>query len=424
MANLVTLEVEAPPDTVDVQVDFYDDAEKAALQSSALKDVFADLPRRITVPTQDLCTYYLYYKMRRGVDGFRSHTEVARRWHQALVEFDGQIKFGQSSFFASSLQDNSSGTIERVGEAIGLSVASKLHGLHQADWTRIPRLTTKTADFSRQHYASDSVHVVQVETKGSFTDKIALKSASISQHKASIKAKKAELKADGPAKTIMYGTIAVLDDQPGSVAQCWLVDPPARMIDNPRQFKILSRIEFMAELISMLSPRSALAISLQTHLASLQRLDDIMPLDRTALLGGSGKEIARAVETRYGIRNPWFSSKSVVSDGRTGGQIDLVSPDLIFFIGVREEVIDLAAGQSFSEIERYRLPAESRTETLECVVPYGRFRKEFERALNISIGSDEKRAGYVRFNLPAVLHYTQSGLVFGAVEVPEHLRRS
>lgn len=416
MANLVTVQIKAPPATVEIDVDFYDDKEKAALDSSVLSSAFGDLPKRLSVPIEDLCTFYLYYKMRRGIEGFSNHTEVARNWHQALVEFDGQVDFGESSIHALTLDNNSTGTTERLGEAIGLSVASQLHDLHQADWARIPIAKAKTADF-RRNVASDSVNFLEVETKGSIVAEITKKPATVSAHKASIKGKKATLRAGGNGRTVMYGTIAVVDDQPTSVAKCLLVDPPSIVLENPRQFKILARLAYIAELISLLGGRSALAASLQTRLSALNALPDITPLDGVPLRRGNGKEYSYEPYKLSG-HNTWFSSKTVVSGGPTGGQLDLVSPDLMFFIGIREELLGYAASQDFDQIATYQFSSGTLRKVLDCAIPKGRFQSEFARFLDVPRYMVQTEGAYVRFRLPALLHYTQSGLVFGTARVP------
>jgi hypothetical protein len=421
MANLVTCTIEAPPDTIEIEVAFYDKTEEESLKKSGLSNIFNKLPSRITVPTPDFCAYYLYYKLRPHVPGFCNHSEVAKKWCQALFEFDGQVGFGDKSIHALSLKGNSNGTIEQIGEAVGLSVASNLHGLHHGDWARIPKGNTKTADF-RRNIASDSVHIIELENKGSIATSIAMKSPSISNHKNSIKEKKQELRANASEKTVMYGTIAVLDDQTNSVARCWLVDPPSSALDDPRQFKILSRLEYISELISLLGPRSTLAASLQTRMSSLSTLPDITPLDRVSLRRGNGDEYTYEANT-IDDHNPWFAGKTVVTDRSAGGQINMVRPDMMFFIGIREELVVYASEQNFDEIASYGFKSESVTKTLACVVPKGRFDSTFDRYLDISKVNLRKFGAYVRFQIPALLHYTQSGLVFGAVEVPEAWRK-
>ena len=121
--------------------------------------------------------------------------------------------------------------------------------------------------------------------------------------------------------------------------------------------------------------------------------------------------------------NSWFSSKTVVSDGPTGGQLDLVSPDLMFFIGIREELVEYAARQDFNQIEAYGFSSGTLEKKLDCVIPRGRFQSDFARFLEIPGYEFQSEGGYVRCRLPAMLHYTQGGLVFGTVEIPSEWKR-
>lgn len=420
MANLMTLPVTAPPETINIEVDFYNDVEKVSLQTSALASAFSGIPKTLTVSTQDLCAYYLYYKLRPGVPGFSNHSDIAKKWQQALIEFDGQVGFGEKSIYALDLDNNGAGTTERLGEAIGLSTASKLHGLHQADWTRIPMAQTKTMDF-RRSVASNGFNFIELETKGSITGDLDKRSA-ISKQKGKIKEKKNELRSSGNRHTVRYGTIAVLDDQPKSVAKCFLVDPPASNFEDARQFKILARLEYIAELISLLGGRSALAASLQTRLSALRALPEITALDGVPLRRGTGAEYPYD-PYMFGKHNSWFSSKTVVSNGPTGGQLDLVRPDLMFFIGIREELVEYAARQDFERIATYGFASGTLKKMLDCAIPKGRFQSEFAPFLDVRAFVEQSEGGYVRFRLPALLHYTQSGLVFGTASVPSDWRK-
>jgi hypothetical protein len=220
MSPLITLPIQAPPGTVEVMVDFYDGLERDLLLASPTKELLQGLPRTVTLPTPDLCAYYLYYKRRPGVNGYSSIDDIAHQWHSALVEFDGQIDFNRSSIRLLQASGTSSGTVERVGEAIGLCVSSQIHGFHQADWIRIDTTTKrKTLDFWHPWTAGIGKDFIQVETKGSGIADNRRKPSSVSNHKASIKAKKAQATMSERQSSVLYGTIAVLDERPDSVAR-------------------------------------------------------------------------------------------------------------------------------------------------------------------------------------------------------------
>ncbi|HCD5047555.1 TPA: hypothetical protein NBS84_005097, partial [Klebsiella pneumoniae] len=80
-----------------------------------------------------------------------------------LFEDDLEISHGSLRVQADS-KPEAAIIMKRVGEAIGLSVVSRIIGVTEADWSVIPELDVKAFDFG---YAVTDKGVVQVETKGS-----------------------------------------------------------------------------------------------------------------------------------------------------------------------------------------------------------------------------------------------------------------
>ncbi len=417
MAKL-TIDVEAPPRSLLVNVDFYDDDERQALQRVMSRRLFKTLPRTLSIATTDLCANYLYYKVRPNVRGYSTYDEVAKKWAQALVEFDGQLEFKNNSLAAIQSMDQSTGTTERVGEAIGLSVVSELHDLNQADWSRIPTTNkTKTLDFSHL-VASNSRGFIHVETKGSATADSTRKSNSIYSHKSSIHEKKQQAKSEG-IKGICYGTIGVIGDADDSIARCWLVDPPADPMSDPVKFRIVSRLTFISELVSYLGARSVLAGSLRTRLAALQAIADINQLDGVPLLRGNGTEFPDEIFNRGPnlSHNSWMAGKSVVADGPVGGHVFPINAQRLLFIGMREELLLLAAQQDFSSLAEFSFEADSIQKSVKCLVSLGRFKSEFMEI----VPPDYRVANgtYISFTLSGILNYARSGFVFGVLQIPE-----
>lgn len=414
MASLLNISVVAPPDMVNIDIDFYDDTEKYALQAGKLGEAFKELPRTVEVGTAELCTYYLYYKLRPDVFDYSSHRRVAKRWHEALAEFNGQIGFGETSIHAVSDTGLPAGTAERIGEAMGLSVSSELHGLHGGDWQRIAIGKEKSADFAHS-LASNSVNLIHVETKGSVAERDAIhtKSSSISAHKRSIKDKKEVVIPKLKSTGVMYGTIGVLPSRPNETARCWLVDPPAISTADPHQYRILSRLNYIAGLIRFLASRSHLAASLQTRLAALNAVDEIGVLNGVPLLRGNGERYDASTYLMTRKHNPWFNTRSVVSDGPAGGNVYLVAPNTLIFIGIREELIALATQQNFSEIADYGFQGGIVDKVVQCVIPVGRFKIEFAKRSELSHLEIRQYSGYVMFQAEFRLLYSRGGLVYG-----------
>ena len=305
-----------------------------------------------------------------------------------------------------------------MGEAIGLCVSSQIHGLHQADWTRIGKTTTRrTLDFWHPWIAGDGRQFIQVETKGSGITDNRHKPSTVSNHKASIRAKKAQATAGEHQSSVLYGTIAVLDERPDSVAICWLVDPPADVPDNADRFKLTARLGYIASLISLISPRSTLAAALQTRVAAINSLTDIGELDGIPLRKGNGSEFSSATFTTTGEHNPWFLGKSVVTDGPVGGQVVPVERTCVLFIGIREELLAYAVTQDFAAIREYTFPAGTAEKVVGCVVPKGRFKSSFLSASDFSQVNLSDYGSYIGFTLRGYLHYTQSGFVVGVLPI-------
>ncbi|MBA4016482.1 MAG: hypothetical protein C0483_04780 [Pirellula sp.] len=418
MASFIHTAIEAPPKTVKVLVDFYDEIEKKAFLSNPFSDRLKELPTTLEIPTADLCTYYLYYKRRDGIPGFSNHEDIAKKWHHALYEFDGQTTFVDGTVRLLQSQGTDGGVIEGIGESIGLAVPSDLHNLSNADWLRVPESNRKkTLDFWHPWTASDGRRFVQVENKGSGPVDGDYKSSSISKHKASIKAKKSEATDDEKKSSILYGTIGVISEQ--GIARCWLVDPPPNVPDDPLRFQIIARIEFTARLVSFIAGRSTLASALQTRLAALKALTSISELDGIPIRKGNGEPFSSEVFDFGRDHNPWLAGKSVVHDKPVGGQLIPVDRSGIFFFGLREELVASAVLQSFDLARTLSFEPAITDELIDCVVPSGRFRNSFERLYNIPTQERFESGGYVRFQMASRLIQSTAGLVFGVLEVPE-----
>jgi hypothetical protein len=420
MSNLISIPLKAPPTTTNVKVDFYDSEEMALFAASPMREYVNDLPQTLALSTVDLLAYYLYYKKKPGVPGYSTHEEVARHWADALFEFEGQLEFTASSLRVIQNARLDTGTTERLGEAFGLSVASKLHGLHQADWDRIPESNrSKTLDFQRPHLASDGRQFIQVEAKGSASVNNDLKPPSISKHKASIKAKKAEVPKATRHLSVLYGTISVVDNRQNSTAKCWLVDPPAEIPGDPIRFKIVNRLKYIGALISLISPRSVLAATLQTRLSALESLENIQVLDGKPLLKGDGRTFATETFLDRRRHNSFFTGRSVVTSEAIGGVIYFVDKERFLFIGLQEDLVALAIAQSFDKIQEYAYQEKTIERSVDCVIPKGRFTQSFRPYLKIPLSGLAKDTGYARFKMIGQLHCTQAGLVFGVLPTPK-----
>lgn len=404
-----------------VDVDFYDDTEKTALLSAgypnnARNALEALVAKPLAIPTSEFLSYFLFH--RKGSDGYGSYEQIQRRMGVAESYIDTCLRFDGTSVGLPSKGRPQRDITERVGESISLSVVSRLFGLNEADWTPLPSLGGKGAPPSFDfEIASDGEMIVQVESKGSAVENNARKEGSVPNHKKSIHGKKADLSKPGakdpyPA-SVRYGAIVALDARPQSRAKCWLVDPdPEWGPYEPKTLRLLKRMAFLQSWIGLLSPRSQLSASLATRLSDLMTLREPFELDGLPLLRGNGEPIKYAGLSPNSIHSTFLAGKSRVVDWAAGGIVVPVREGLLAFLAVREELVSVAAEQSFASILSFDYPASTRLTTVECILPKSRL-------TDINVPSDAVSSGnHLHFYLEGEVHSTPSGLVFGYLPIP------
>jgi hypothetical protein len=363
----------------------------------------------------------MFRRKRPGVPGFRDYRELGLRIETSLCDLEGMIAFeGGSIHLGEGSDELDPHVTERVGEAIGLSVVNRIHGLTEADWGRIPSRggagASPSFDFE---VGSDGHHLVQVETKGSCVPRNDLKTSTVSNHKASILGKKAALAPGGQSaaasKVLRYGTIAVIGDGAHPL-RCWLLDPPPEGVGLvPGRARVLNRIAFLRDWIAFVSPRSSLAVALANRLSDLQAISDPWELDGLPLRRADGEVLSFAGAHGPVERSTFFAGKSVVTDGPHGGVVIQGYGPRLFFVGIREALVQLALEQRFSEITAYRAEVGVIRKRIECRVSEQRFRG---MRLPERIRQAAERMGqHLRFYLYSDLHFDVTGLVFGELDL-------
>ena len=402
---------------IQVDVDFYSDEEKRKFLSGSLAKRVEDIPRRLVLAPADVLTYYLYYKKAPTLPGYSTHKELSEHVREGWEEWKGKLEISNGSVRWIPNARCDRGTTERIGEALSLSVASKLHGLHEADWDRIPesRDKKKTLDFSYPWEASDGREFILLEAKGTSSESVSKKSDSVHAHKKSIVDKKRDVPQEERKKAVMYGTIAVVPKGRNEIARCWLVDPPSAASDDPKAFKVVKRLSFIAGLARLISPRSALVAALQTRLGALNVVERIDALDGVSLKKGNG--------AMFDPRSPVFAGRSSVLGEEVIGDVTPVTPNSLIFVGIREELLSLAVSQSFGGISTYKSAAELKQGMVHCMISKGRFEREFLREVSIPRGAYVESGGYCAFNLDADLLFSEGGLVTGFVSVPDEWQK-
>jgi hypothetical protein len=181
---------------------------------------------------------------------------------------------------------------------------------------------------------------------------------------------------------------------------------------------------YIADLVSFLGGGTAFASALHSRLAALDVLPEMTFLNRVPLMSGRREPFSMWPTRSGGLHAAFFASKSVVSDGPAGGQVFVADEHNLFFVGMRQDLLQYVAAQDFAAIHDYAFPATSLEKTVRCRVPVGRFRREFFWQFAFPESIAKSRQAYVEFSLSGHLHYCQSGLVIGVLPVPEDWRRT
>lgn len=410
---------------IELDVEPYDKREEELLRGYS-DDVSRALDRMMRAPTaipvSEFLTYYLLH--RKGRKGYRTLAEIQHRTVAAKGYLDEIVEFEHGSIHVA---DGDHGlpkdVTEHIGEAVGLSVISSIYSLTGADWEPIDvpvvaGVQVRAMDFE---IAATATQIIQVETKGSAVASNINKSSAISNHKSSIEAKKSRILAMGsnyPLRpAVKFGTITVVDSNHERRARCLLVDPEAtQLAESPDVYRLLARTSFLSHWMSALSPRSHLAAALATRLRALLALPDPRELAGIPLVRGNGERFDEQLQASSNTHSPFFAHRTRVAARPIGGVAFKLDESQLAFIGLREDLVRVAAEQDFANLSAYSADPESWSGSVTCVFHVNRLR-EMEMPQLERLGEGSK--GYRTFNLQASLHQASSGLVLGFMTVPK-----
>lgn len=426
-----------PQQTIKVAVDFYSEEDKNQLllllenDTAAKKLMMNFVANGVEISVPDFLFFYLFHLMRRGNPLFQTKEKIRENLHKALEFLEGWIEWDGISIRTLNAETDPTNEIrEHIGEAIGLAVASKIHKLSPADWNRIIPEPGQgnTPRFDFEIAASDNKYI-QIENKGSVVADNR-NSQVVNYHKKNIKERKGSIaeeisKGSYPfSASLRYGTIGAIDPRPGGLLKCWLADPPVEEIhEDPKRFKLLTRLRFLRDWISVISPNSQLATAISVRVAELETLPNPFIFDNKPLRTKKGEIIDNKIPFNFFQFPPplsrFFSKKSRVTDGPTGGVVVQISDNELFFIGVFQELISLAVSQDFQGILEYEHKYPwSGVKTIKCV--FNRY--EFEQLrLPQSVLKDVRgKKNIFSFYLDGQMHFSSSGFVFGVLPLKLH----
>ena len=415
-------------ESIRVEVGYYDKHEQHRLDAYPSAAVIRELVSSgAQIPVSEFLTYYLFHRKRPGKPGYRSYLQLSRQIHQAIVELQGWIDHNGASICASvGTAPFNNAISERVGEALGLAIVGRLHGLTDADWDKILEGRHTTFDYQ---IASDGTRAIEVEAKGSCIDiNDGHRPNAISKHKQNLDRKKVNV-AERLASVgtvygdaVRYGVISSIDRRPDGIARCLLTDPPADPPSrSPRSIRLLNRMGYIRDQVHFVAPHSHLATALNTRMAALETLADPRELDGVPLVKASGEPFSFSEYGRDWRHSTFMTNRSHVEDGPVGGTIVGLSGAAMFFYGFQERLLTLAAEQRFDEVESYDFGSTSATKLVRCLVgarDAGRLDLPDELR-----PKSPTRSGRLEFDAMGTLLYGRGGIVFGIVRRQEGVDR-
>lgn len=413
-----------PQDTIKVDVDFYEGEKEAILHYAPTNEIERLITEGIEIPTADFLTYYLFYKKRTGSPKFRDWEKIGKKKYVALTALEDAIEWtGHSICTARGVIAQDDEISEHIGESIGLAIISQIHRLATHDWEPIPEQHGQRARSSLDfRIASTGEQFIEVENKGSSVQNNR-EISEVSGQKYKIKVQKRDVEKQieegsySHPTSIRYGTITSVDSRRDGNVKCWLVDPQSQKIpDTPKRFKLLTRMRFLRDWISFISPNSQLASAITIRVADLETLPDPFIFNNVPLRDKTGKIFRYNLPfipfPGFPLLSGFFSRKSRIIGSPAGGIVVQLSNDELFFIGIFQELITMSINQNFTELLTYihKSPATVK-KTVECVVNHHEF-KNLRLPPFISEQFDEKKK-ILKFYLSGHIHYSSSGLVFG-----------
>lgn len=82
-------------DTIRVDLEFYDDADREALLRYPTGEVLQQLVAEgVDVPTSEFLSYYLFHRKRVGTPGYRDYESIGGRLSVAISSLDGCVETG------------------------------------------------------------------------------------------------------------------------------------------------------------------------------------------------------------------------------------------------------------------------------------------------------------------------------------------
>jgi hypothetical protein len=394
---------------IKIKVNFYDNEQKNLIQRNFPKDfeiIKEVADKTIDISLEDFKTYAYFrhqYKKNGRHASFLDLNQMAQNWGHYDMYFELKSDGKLVSVFPDD-KIEASDVSEMIGVAGGLSVASSIYGLTQADWTKIP-ITTAHKDFDFSHASCLPDRFINIEAKGSVVIDNSYKPSTVSLHKSNIITKKDD--TDFKKKYITtrdsnIGIITVADRNKN--LQSWIVDPPIDDFEiSPVKYKLLKRLYFYHSILRLISKRSYITLTLANRIRAIELTNDYDKLNKTPLLNYNFDKV--------NLTDSFINSHTGSKKRNIIGNTFLINKK-IFFIGIPTDLIQTLINQNFDDILTLKRQTSTALTTLNCKISKSREREL--SALDNSIVRLKKEYSnddnYIFFEMDADLIENSAGL--------------
>lgn len=324
------------------KVDLWDNENISKLEAYPNSDELKRMADEgVSFSNEEFITYGMF-KEQKDVDGWRTYSELAMKSETRRAQLEEYFEIGSSvrSHFVGRKNLDISQT-ERIGVAAGLSIVSRLYGLTEADWEKIPeKNSAKTFDFE---IAATEAELIEVECKGAVVR--SQKKSEVSGAVGKIKEKKKS--ASGAA--YRYGIVAAIPSE-REQATIYVIDPESEINGDPAKIKLLSRLTYYYRELVAIS-RSPFSRELGNRIDILRRVTRYQELDGAVFLDRLGEELEiPASYQNYMLHYP--------ADGVFGAYL-YQGDGAFLFVGLKLDVVKILIAQNFKEIMTYSQKAYS-----------------------------------------------------------------
>jgi len=381
------------------KVEYYNSAHKKLLSKLSCASELENVVKNgLEVSEQEFYVYSLFREQKDQI-GFRTYQELKEKVKSRLETFHDYFSISSGSIKSIfSGQNNTDKTMtEAVGIGASLSLASKIYGLSEADWEKIPIAYFKDLDFK---IAATDNEMVLLESKGAVVADIT-KKAEISKPLGSINKKKEEQRNNHDNKNTLLGIITSIPTVNGSDAVCRILDPHIDDLGvSPRKYKLLARLSYYYRELRIIS-KAPFLIALINRIKAIQDSSDYNIFDGKPLINIDNKPFTMPPSLQI--------SKSVVDKNVAFGEIIPMGNRKFYYYGFLFDVISVLTEQRFSNILDFR----SDDELLPESIIDARIRRSEARFLDIEERLLRNRREYFKITMLGKLFVTKSGKVLG-----------